>query len=127
MDDVSERSERVGDALRAAMAAGDPEVLRRVLSPDVRWGDDGHPRSCRGPDEVVATMRRALDLGVAARLGEVVAGPRAVLAELVVEFPGQDPLVRYQVYDVADGLVTEIRGFDDAADARAAAGLGPTA
>ncbi|HEV2426597.1 MAG TPA: nuclear transport factor 2 family protein [Acidimicrobiales bacterium] len=123
MDDTAELAREMGDALRAALASRDPEGLRRFLSPDVIWGDEGYARTCHGPDEVIEFMRAALGRGVDASVGEITAGSRGVVAAIEVEFPGEARMTRFQVYGVDDGLVTQIHGFDDEASARAAAGV----
>ena len=123
MENPSERAAELGAALRAALAARDPEALRPLLAPGVTWGDPGTPGACAGPDEVIATMRGALARGVEATLGEAVAGRDAVLVEVTVAFPGEGEWPLVQVYDVTDGLVTRIRRFDDLASAREAAGV----
>ncbi len=113
----------IGEALADALAARDPEGLRRFLAPDVRWGDEGTPRACVGPDDVIATMRAALGRGVEARLDAVVAGTRGVMASMTVAFPDEGEWPLFQVYDVTDRLVTRIRAFDDADSAAESAGL----
>lgn len=123
VDDASRLAGELGAALADALVARDPEGLRRFLAPDVRWGDVGTPRGCLGPDEVLATMRAALGRGVEARLDEVVAGSRGVMVTISVAFPGEGEWPLFQVYEVADGLVTEVRAFDDADSAAEAAGL----
>jgi SnoaL-like protein len=111
-------------SLRAALATRDPEPMRRYLSPGVRWGDEGHPRTCHGPDEVIETMRDALNGDLTATIDGVEFGSRGVMAHVTVRRPGEAPFDLYQVYESDAGLIVEIRAHFDEASARAAAGLG---
>jgi SnoaL-like domain len=123
VDDLRALGAELAAALADALAARDPEGLRRFLAPGVRWGDEGTPRACVGPDDVIATMRDALGRGAEARIDGVAAGERGVMASITVAFPDEGEWPLYQVYDVADGLVTRIRAFGDVDDAWAAAGV----
>jgi hypothetical protein len=115
--------------LRDALEARNLEALGALLAPDVRWGDLGHPRTCTNRDQVLATFRAAIDAGASGRVGECVDGEHGVLCELLIDWP--DPAARpddaqvYQVYLVRDGLVSEIRRYDDRASAARAAGVRP--
>ena len=101
--------------LRAAFNARDIDTLAGLLAEDARWGEDPDgPTTCRNRAEIIANFKRLLDEGARASITETTTGPRGVACLLDVEWP--DPRGRssfYQVYVVTDGLVTEIRGYDD--------------
>ncbi len=119
--------ELIAATLRLAVTTRDPDALCSVLADDVRWGDDGFPRSCRSRADVLRTLSEGMTRGLEADLGEVVAGQDGVLVGLRVRQPDDPPdalgRTLFQVYLVRDGLVSEIRPFDERPAAAAAAGV----
>ena len=110
------------------MVSADVDALSAVLAPNVTWGapDDPVP-SCRNRGQVLAWYQRGFDAGVRAEVVEVTAVGADVLVGVMVsgnpaaeEAGGQ--IERWQVLSIQQGLVTDIRGFDDRAAAVAHAG-----
>ncbi len=120
----------IADSLRRALASRDWDALAPLLAEDVRWGDGDDPRSCRNRGDVLALMAARLAEGADAEIGELVEGSAGVLCRLDVRWPessGRRARTLYHVYRVEDGLVREIRPFDDRDEAAEVAGLGRTA
>jgi SnoaL-like domain len=120
-------SQPLADRVRQALEGHDLDALGALLSDDVRWGDDDHPRRCRGPAEVVATFSRLLSQGVDAAITEMTTGSSGILCHLSVTFPegvrGPGDHDLFQVYVVEGDRITEIRRYNDRRSALAAAGL----
>ncbi|MHB1499221.1 MAG: hypothetical protein ACYCXN_15085, partial [Acidimicrobiales bacterium] len=53
----------LADRLRTALTARDLDAFGRLLSDDVRWGSDDHPRACRNRSDVLATSARLISEG----------------------------------------------------------------
>ncbi len=124
-DDETARS--IGDALRRALSTKDLASLRPLLAEDVRWGDDGHPRSCRGREAVLSLMTARLAEGAEATIAEITPGPAGVLCELDVSWPpgsGRPARRTFHVYELRHGRIVEIHAFEDRASAATTAGLG---
>jgi ketosteroid isomerase-like protein len=107
----------LADRLRAALNTANLDDFAHLLSENVTWGDVNDPRGCRNRAEVLAIFRRNLVEGASASIDELVSGTRGILVVLGVTWPphsrhGEHQMV-HQVYFVSDGLITEIRGFDD--------------
>lgn len=129
----------IGESLRDAFEAEDVTRLAVLLAPDVRWGgEEDSEDTCRTRGEVLAWYGRIRDRGVRARVTEVIDAGDAVVLGLGLYVPGADPaaplpgrLVNpsqplpaqlFQVFRVVDGLVVDIRGFPERAEAVAFAG-----
>jgi ketosteroid isomerase-like protein len=119
-DDLTER-------VRAALTTRNLRAFGALLSDDVRWGDDDHPRRCRSRSDVLATFRRLMGDGVEADITELVAGTNGLLCGLDVQWPtpGDHPSKRtlFHVYLVRDGHIVEIQPYDDRESAASAAGI----
>jgi hypothetical protein len=115
--------EEIAGRLRSAFATRDLVEFGRLLASDARWGDDDNPNRCRRRSDVVATFARLLREGVDGRVAEAMTGTRGVAIRLHVDWPNPGAgreIDLYQAYLVADGLVTEIRRYDDRESAVAA-------
>lgn len=114
----------LADRIRAVYQAADLEAFGRLLAEDVRWGDDDHPNRCRGRADVLNTFERGMDSGVTAEIVETRSGPGGVLCRLRVN--RADPADRprgidfVHVFLIRDGLISEIRRYDDMPNAVAA-------
>jgi hypothetical protein len=122
---VTELAEQVRDALEA----GDLAAYQHLLAPHVRWGPADEPGAgCHNRSQVLGWYRSARDRGMSATVNEVVAGTDRLLVGLTVS-NNQEPgdggsgAARWQVLTVQDGLITDIRGFDDRDEAAARAGI----
>ncbi|TVZ05537.1 hypothetical protein EAS64_13485 [Trebonia kvetii] len=116
--------------VRHALESGDLDAMRDLLAPGARWGAPEGPGDfdCRNRDEVIAWWARAQAAGARATVVEVAAAADALLVGLdVTGTPGAaeegGTARRWQVLRVSGGRVTDIRGFDDRAEAVARAGL----
>lgn len=113
------------DQIQEAFAKRDLRLLAALLTDDVRWGDDDHPRRCRNRADVLGTFSRLMDEGVEGDIVRLVRGDRGVLCELSVRWPegmaGRTSV--WQVYLLADDKIAEIRGYDDRQSAAEAAGV----
>jgi ketosteroid isomerase-like protein len=123
-DDGLTLAERVHQALDAR----DLDAFGALLSDDVRWGSDDHPRTCRNRSDVLATFSRILAEGAEGEVTEIATGPRGILCGLAVWWPApevhQDDRRLYHVYLTEGGRIVEIQRYDDRRSAAAAAGLG---
>jgi hypothetical protein len=111
--------------LRVAFNTRDMDTFRSLIDENARWGEDlDHARTCLNRDDIVRTFKRRLDEGVRGNVVETMTGPRGVACLVEIEWPdpghrGRGPRF-YQVFLVADGLVTRIEGHDDQDTALAA-------
>jgi hypothetical protein len=112
-------------AYGAYVERGDLDVFYRTLDPDVEWRAWNDEGNCHGRDEVMATIRSALEGGVAFEVPpHVDAGDKPVLMprEMPPFFP-PDAEGLFQVVEISDGTIVAIRDFIHRDDAMAAAGL----
>jgi len=126
MAEVRSDGGSLAERLRRAYRDKSLDQLAPLLADDVRWGDDDNPRRCRSRADVLATFSGAMADGVGGRITEVATGSEGVLCGLAVRWPdGDDRPDRslFHVYVVRDGLISEIRPYDDRASAAEAAGL----
>ena len=116
--------------VRSALESGDLDAIRDLLAPSARWGAPEGPGDgdCRDRDEVIAWWAGARAAGARATVTEVVAGTGKLLVGLDVS--GTDAardaggsVRRWQVLTVDRNRVTDIRGFEDRAEAAARAGV----
>lgn len=110
--------ETIAARIRTACNAHDMDAFRALISTDGTWGDDMDSESaCKNRDDIIRTYEQLLNEGVRGTVIETTTGPRGVACLVEVEWP--DPEDRdsdprsYQVFLVADGLVTKIEGHDD--------------
>lgn len=115
------------DDLRAALVADDPGRFRARLRPDVRWGapDDPSP-ACQNRDQVLAWYRHSHDAGVRAEVtGADVRGDKILVAVTVTGSRAGEGAAgateRWQVLTIRDGLIADIRAFEERGEAEAVA------
>jgi ketosteroid isomerase-like protein len=119
----------IAERVRAALESGDLDAIGELLDPDVRWGPPDDPDGgCVNRDQVLDFWRLSRDAGARAAVTEVVEGADTLLVGLQVTglAPTEDrgsETVRWQVLTLANGLVTDIRGFDNRESAATRAGL----
>src|ERR1700674_1482572 len=105
MDGVAER-------IRSTFATHDLDAFGSLLADDARWGDDDHPRRCRGRADVLATFSRLMDDGVDGAVTEVATGREGVVCKLRVRWPDAEDRSRgtnfFHAYLVRGGRITEI-------------------
>lgn len=112
----------LAEKVKAALESADIDAYRELLAPDVHWGPPDSPEwGCHNRNEVLAWYKEARRTGMSATVTEVVAGPECLLVGL--EVSGRDEPLRWQVLRVRDGLISDIAGFDDRAEAAARAGV----
>jgi ketosteroid isomerase-like protein len=105
--------------LRDALESQDVDGLSALLAADVTWGAPGDPNpACRNRHQVVQWYQRGFDRGVRARVVEILSVGDSVLVGLIVTGNSVDHDVgqhveRWQVLAITDGLVSDIRGFED--------------
>jgi SnoaL-like domain len=115
--------EEIAGQIQTALQAADLDGYRDLLDPNVTWGapDDPTP-SCRNRDQVLAWYRRGRANGVRALVTETGVYGDKILVGLKV-FDGSSPAdspaatERWQILTIAHGLVADIRGFEERADA----------
>jgi ketosteroid isomerase-like protein len=124
-----QQAERLAGLIGQALAAADLDAYADLLHPDVRWGAPGdrHP-PCQNRAQVLAWYRGGRAAGMRARVTETVTAGDKILVGLRVSGAESDPgdageVNRWQVLTLRDGMVADIRGFDDRDEATAAAGL----
>jgi ketosteroid isomerase-like protein len=119
----------IAERVRTALESGDLDAIGELLDPDVRWGPPDDPDGgCVNRDQVLDFWRLSRDAGARAAVTEVVEGADTLLVGLQVTglAPTEDrgsETVRWQVLTLANGLVTDIRGFDNRESAATRAGL----
>jgi hypothetical protein len=115
------------DQVRNALTERDLEAFGALLSDDVRWGDEKHPRGCRNRSEVLATFARALSAGLDGAVIEIKSGTKGIFCELSVTWPVENPRSHdanvFHVYLVKDDEIFQILRFFDRDSAALAAGL----
>ena len=131
MSTDGQQAERLAGLVGQALAGADLEAYADLLHPDVRWGAPGDPSPpCQSRAQVLAWYRAGREAGTRARVTEtVVAGDKILVGLRVTALPAlpgsAEEQDRWQVLTVRDGMVGDIRGFEDRDEAAAAAGLGP--
>jgi ketosteroid isomerase-like protein len=124
-----QQAEGLAGLIGQALAAADLDAYADLLHPDVRWGAPGDPDPpCRNRAQVLAWYRGGRAAGMRARVTETVAAGDKILVGLRVSGTESDPgdageVDRWQVLTLRDGMVADIRGFDDRDEAAAAVGL----
>jgi hypothetical protein len=110
--------ELIAGQVKAALQTADLSGYRELLDPSVTWGapDDTKP-SCRNRDQVLAWYRRGRAKGVRAEVSETAVVGDKILVGLSVsgDQPSSesDQTQRWQILTVKDGLVVDIRGFEE--------------
>jgi hypothetical protein len=111
--------------VRRALAAEDVDAFAELLDPAVTWGAPGATNpTCKSREQVLAWYQRGRDAGVRGSVYDVeVLGNRLLVSmsvrgtENAKERGGA--ALRFQVLTVRSGMVVDIVGFDDKADALA--------
>jgi ketosteroid isomerase-like protein len=120
----------LADRIRAAYEGADLAAFGALLAEDARWGDDDHPHRCRSRADVLGTFERWLGSGVTAQVLGVESGSDGVLCRLHVNWTDPDDRPRgtdfVHVFLIHDGLITELRRYDDLASAAEAIGTRST-
>lgn len=131
----------LAEVVRTALTDGDLEKYRDLLAPNAHWGPPDSPQwGCQNRSQIINWYKAAQDQGMRATVTEVVTGTDSLLVGLMVrgrgeegehgdaghggqadEEPGTEP--RWQVLKVHDGLIIDICGYDDRAEAAARAGV----
>ncbi|HET6911585.1 MAG TPA: nuclear transport factor 2 family protein [Mycobacteriales bacterium] len=110
--------------VRVALETPDLEAFEELLDPAVTWGAPGDPSpSCRNRRQVLQWYRRGQLQGRRGRVVDTTTYDDKILVSLVVSDAESDSeFERWQVLQVAGGRVSDIRGYEQHADALAAAG-----
>jgi hypothetical protein len=128
----------VAARLRAALIGRDRSAFAALLADNVRWGGpEEAPETCHTRADVLRRLDAQTAAGLRAELVEVVPGHEALLVVLDVSRPTPGGFARgatvYQVMQLHDGLIVDIRGYGSRAAAAAEARVdvpptnGPTA
>ncbi len=109
--------EQLAHLIGIALQSADLNAYRELLDPHVSWGPpDDDVSGCHNRDEVLEWYRQARDSGVRADVVETVVKGDKILVGLNVhstpEAEGGDEL-RWQILEIADGRVKDIRGFEE--------------
>lgn len=117
------------DRLRGCLTDRDLAGFGALLADNVRWGDDTHPRRCRGRAQVVARFAELMSGGVTADVLGTATGPAGVMCRMRVHWPQPEDRRRgqefFHVYLVdAEGRVNELRRYNDERSAREALAAG---
>jgi ketosteroid isomerase-like protein len=111
--------EQIAGQIRAALQSADLLGYRDLLDPNVTWGaPDDMNSGCRNREQVLAWYRRGRANGVRAVVTETsVFGGQILVGLSVVDehSPSESggPTERWQILTIRDGLVADIRGFED--------------
>jgi ketosteroid isomerase-like protein len=115
--------EQIAGQIRTALQSADLTGYRDLLDSDVTWGaPDDAGSGCRNREQVLTWYRRGRAEGVRADVTEAgVYGDKILVGLSVVNdrspSEGGDATERWQILTIRDGLVTDIRGFEDRASA----------
>jgi hypothetical protein len=114
--------ELLASQIQAALESADLNEYRELLDPAVTWGAFGDTESgCQNRQQVLTWYRQGRAKGVRARVTETVVGNDKILVGLAVSadepLSASDPANRWQILTVKDGLIVDIRGFEDRATA----------
>ena len=88
----------LADRLRAALDTRDLDAFGTLLSDDVRWGSDDHPRACRNRSNVLATFARIMSEGAEGAISELAVETEGILCGLTgehVSHPGDEFVGRH--------------------------------
>lgn len=111
--------------LRNAIESADWPSLARAMHPNVSWGaPDGAGSGCRGRTDVLGRSTRLHADGLHVTVDEAFTYPAAVVLGLRTQSTGPTPAPQttvYQVYDIADGLITRITAYTGRSEALEAA------
>lgn len=116
------------DRLRTALESQDVNRFAELFAPDVTWGAPGDPSPpCCNSNQVIQWYQRGFDDGVRATVREVTPiGDRVLVGLSVTGNPiagdADGAVERWEVLAITDGLVSDIRGFEDRESAVAHAG-----
>lgn len=111
------------DRLRSVFDSRDVNAFTELLAPDVTWGAPGDPNPpCRNRRQVVQWYQHGFDGGVRASVRHLTwVGDRVLVGLAVTDGnAAAEPASeanRWQVLAIKDGLVSDIRGFEDRASA----------
>lgn len=123
------QGERLAAMIGQALTSADLDAYADLLHPQVRWGAPGNASPpCQNRAQVLAWYRAGRDAGMRARVTETaVAGDKILVGMRVSGAEGEpdtsDEANRWQVLTLRDGMVADIRGFDNRDEAVATAGF----
>ncbi len=115
--------EEIAGQVQAALQTADLALYRQLLAADVRWGPPEDMKSgCRNRDQVLDWYRRGRAKGVRAEVTETVVRNDKILVGLSISnaqssSDSDDQTRRWQILTVKDGLIVDIRGFEERATA----------
>lgn len=115
--------EQLARDVQAALQTADVTGYRELLDPDVTWGaPDDTQSGCRNRDRVLAWYRRGKSKGVRANVIETVVHNDKILVGLAnldaqSSSDSGTQAQRWQILTVRDGLIVDIRGFEERAPA----------
>jgi ketosteroid isomerase-like protein len=115
--------EHLAGQVQAALQTADLAGYRELLDPNVTWGaPDDQSSGCRNRDQVLAWYRRGRAKGMRANVTETVVHNDKILvglsifnAETTSATDGE--WLRWEILTVKDGLIVDIRGFEERAAA----------
>ena len=111
--------EQLAGRVHDALGSADLNGYWDLLDPEVTWGAPGDvDPGCRTRDQVLAWYRRARAAGVRAEVTETVVDGTKILVGLRVRNAGPstapgESTARWQVPTVRNGLIVDIRGFEE--------------
>lgn len=115
----------VAAKVRIALNSADIEQFEDLLDPAVTWGAPGDQSpSCQSRAQVLAWYANGRDAGRRSHVRSVRTHENKIVVTMTVTSPEGAGSDRWQVLTVANGSVTDIRGYDDEVAALNAAGLG---
>lgn len=117
----SEKMEDLAQSVRLALQSADLDAYRELLDPHVTWGPpDDDVSGCHNREEVLKWYQLGRDSGVRADVVETAVKGDTILVGLNIHpapDKGGDDALRWQILKVANGRVTDIRGFEDREEA----------
>ena len=128
MSHVSSMDE-LAEVVRTALTDGDLETYRDLLAPNAHWGAPDSPQwGCQNRNQIIKWYKAAQDEGMRYTVTEVVTGTDSLLVGMMVRGRGEEGeengiQPRWQVLTVLDGLIIDICGFEDRAEAAARVGV----
>jgi hypothetical protein len=124
---TSTQSAPLIDQVRDALTSRDLDAFGVLLTDDVRWGDEQHPRGCRNRADVLKTFARGMSDGVEGTISELERGRDGIMCRLSVTWPEENSRSHdvdvFHVYLVRDERIYVILRFFDRDSAAHAAGI----
>jgi hypothetical protein len=116
--------EAIAEKVRVALDSADLEEFADLLDPKVTWGAPGDSApACQNRRQVLTWYANGRAAGRRGNVRSVETHDDKILVTMTVSTPDEPDHDRWQVLTVANGLVADIRGYEEQEAALTAAGI----